>query len=69
MENIIATKELNATQKREVIMIHNEYVIRVVTKDNGRPHYFPKYYGTEKGAMKMFNQLNALSAKPLKELI
>jgi hypothetical protein len=58
MENIIATKKLNATQTREVLKLRDEYVIRTITKDNGRPTYYPKYYSTEKGAMKMFNALN-----------
>lgn len=60
MENIIATKELNATQRREIVQVRDEYVIRTITIDNGRPRYYPKYYSTVKGATKMFNQLNSL---------
>jgi hypothetical protein len=48
MENVIATKELNATQRREIVQVRDEYVIRTITIDNGRPRYFPKYYSTIK---------------------
>lgn len=60
MDNVIATKELKGGATKQVIALRDEFVIRTIFTNGAAPHYFKKYFKTEKAAIKMFNELIAM---------